>query len=206
MLRGIALGLVASVVGCGRIEFDTIADADVVSASGCSDGEREGFVDVTTHPMTAGCAGGWSVPGLRVTEPACARVSGDDSANPDGAGCTTADLCAEGWHVCRSAVEVEERSPTGCNGAVPGGDLLMFASAQSGPGGADCNDDGTDDFFGCGTLGIPPDLGCGVLDRLSGNRCLSVGAPWECSSNQNNEVNIVVKADATRGGVLCCRD
>src|SRR5581483_6256255 len=36
----------------------------IVSSIGCSDGTREAFISMNTHPNIAGCSGGWSVPGV----------------------------------------------------------------------------------------------------------------------------------------------
>ncbi len=200
------------------------------SASGCSDGEREGFVSLATHPDIAGCAGGWSIPGILSTtlEPACAQQAGDDSANPAGTGCNVADLCAPGWHVCTTALEINAKSPTGCGAAVPSGASLFFASRQSSTGcivcatgsrtDSACNsgscaggclqtDAIANDVFGCGNVGAAiSNPSCGVLNRFSNNLCRSLPAPWSCGSNGLDEAHRLTKTGSGAGGVVCCQD
>jgi hypothetical protein len=124
--------------------------------TGCADGEREGFVNVSAYPDIAGCCGAWTVPGVSLfapaTAPACAglvpqdtrnpacdRNAGDDAASPAGAGCNVADLCAPGWHVCLDANEVSTVTSTGCAGATQAGDpALLFLTRQSSNGCAVC--------------------------------------------------------------------
>ncbi len=123
---------------------------------GCADGHREGFVDDMKYPNVAGCAGGWSVPGVLpfnpgkapacptvatydTVTPACGRGGGDDGANPNGAGCAVVDLCEAGWHVCSSAADIASHSPTGCAGATtPNDPPMFFVSRQSSNGCAVC--------------------------------------------------------------------
>ena len=177
-------------------------------AIGCADGEREGFVDLDAYQDIAGCSGGWDVPGvLNTTEPACALGAGDDSADPAGTGCTVADLCAAGWHVCATAGEVDTLSPNGCVGSVDGiGINLFFATRQSGPGQSMCGA-GANDFHGCGNIGAGGvDPGCAPLDRTSDDLCEGLPAPWSCPGDQFMEANQVVKSGPANGGVLCCRD
>ncbi len=176
---------------------------------GCSDGEREGFVDQAAFPNIAGCAGGFQVPGVSLVRvPSCARQGGDDGFAPEGAGCNVSDLCQVGWRVCASAQDVESHSATGtCDGAVAEGDAsLFFATRQSGPGVRTCDAMGTDDLFGCGNLGAAPDTSCAPLDRFSDNLCEGLSDPWACGTDGKEEAASVVKAGAGAGGVLCCRE
>jgi hypothetical protein len=78
---------------------------------GCADGTREGFVNQTTFPAIAACAGGWDGNGgmanyvgvfpapLRTTNANCAQ-NGNSGPNPSGTTCSATDLCATGWHIC----------------------------------------------------------------------------------------------------------
>jgi hypothetical protein len=194
--------------------------------TGCADGTREAFKDADTYPHIAGCNGGFSVPGvLHADAPACGRIAGNDSSNPNGDGCGAQDLCAEGWHVCRHPAEVTAHSPDGCNGSHDAASSF-YVSRTSGSGcgacavstdatklcsSADCNTDcyptdlETNDIFGCGTLGFAPGAGCAPFDRFSQNTCYALGAPWECP-NGYNEALVVVKSGPDGGGVLCCSD
>jgi hypothetical protein len=204
-------------------------DAPSAELIGCADGAREGFRDATRFARIAACGGGFALPGVLVEEaPACGRSGGDDGPRPAGEGCRAADLCAAGWHVCRSAAEVAAASPGGCAGL---GDVrsAFFATAQSGPGCrlcavgtrscgfAECSDDCApdrragsvmaNDVFGCGTLGDVPSPNCGPLDRFSGDECAFLEGPWLCSRTSGfDEALVVTKPGPDRGGVLCCRD
>ena len=183
-------------------------------------------MDVAKHPFIAACSGGFQVPGLlSELQPTCGQTGGDDGPNPTGIGCSAWDLCAFGWHVCKSAAEVQQVSPEGCGDAAPGGDSLFFVTRQSGPGcglcamGSDslpgCNScncvadclqtDGTaNDVFGCGSMGSEPS-DCGVLDRFSNDSCVDLQPPWQCNDSCN-EAHKVTKPGSAGGGVLCCAD
>jgi hypothetical protein len=175
---------------------------------GCADGQREGFLDTATYPDIAACAGGWALPGIvGLTGPACGRGGGNDGANPNGTGCNAADLCATGFHLCVNAAEVAAKSPSGCTGAVAGTTPVFYVIAQNSSGQAQCTATGTNDIFGCGSLGAPPNANCAPLDEWSGNRCVDLAAPWSCgTTGQNNEGVDVVKPGPASGGVVCCRD
>ncbi|MFK7989373.1 MAG: hypothetical protein AB8I08_25380, partial [Sandaracinaceae bacterium] len=202
---------------------------DPTDCRGCADGSRDAFRDTARYPDIAACAGGFAIAGLsRELDPACARGAGDDGSNPRGAGCTAADLCAPGWHVCRTAGEVAARSVDGCDGADDADPGSFFATRQTGPGCAHCatgDDDGcdnsscrsgcaqtentTNDIFGCGTLGdVPVASSCGVLDRFSNNLCRGLTPPWRCDDDPRGlrESDFVVKLGPEAGGVLCCPD
>jgi hypothetical protein len=180
--------------------------------SGCADATREGFADLSAFPMLAACSGAWSVAGLR-PEPAasCNRAAGNDGTLAGGVGCTATDLCAAGWHVCRTKLEVYERLPIAdrtCT-RLAAAEQTLFVTAQSGNGGSKCDAAGTDDVFGCGTYGLVSDTAtCAPLDRNSDNMCFiikGVGG-WECL-DPTSEVTTIRKSDPTAGGgVLCCRD
>jgi hypothetical protein len=173
---------------------------------GCADGQREGFQDATAFPDLAACAGGWTTAGILGRSPVCGRLSGDDSLNPDGIGCATEDLCAEGWHVCASTAEVATASPTGCASDLPAG--TFFAAAVSGDGGDEC-DGGTNDLFGCGTVGRAAAGSCVPLDRASGDECADLSGEWDCPGafliGSSTEAEDVLKNGPGGGGVLCCR-
>jgi len=181
------------------------------NVAGCADRTREGFSDSVEFPTIAACSGAWSIAGLRPDPAAsCNRSAGDDGVLPGGVGCTATDLCAEGWHVCRSSLEVYERLPISdrtCNrlGAEAS---TLFVTAQSGDGGS-CNATGTNDVFGCGTYGIATSAtACAPLDRSSDNMCFTIKGVggWECL-DPDSELTTIRKSDPlTGGGVLCCRD
>ncbi len=221
-----------------------------LSEQGCADGEREGFRDRAAYPNIAGCSGGFAIPGIHTVDPgtapacpsiatsdtavpACGRAAGDDSANPSGAGCNVADLCAPGWHVCASADDVTENAPNGCEGATDSGDPpLFFASRQTSNGCARCatgtatasycdsrscrpgclqTEALSNDVFGCGNFGASLNnlTSCNPLNRYSDNLCDALaGSPWSCEDDGSGlcEAYVVQKSAPSHGGVLCCRD
>ena len=186
--------------GAGGIAGDS-------GTTGCADGEREGFLSIATHPDIAACGGGFAIPGIiDLTGPACGRQGGDDGPFPAGSGCNALDLCAGGFHPCSSDDEVAAKSATGCAGSAVGAELVFFATAQHGAGQAQCGPTGTDDVYGCGTMGAQPNANCSPLDAWSGNRCVDLSAPWSCGTTQGVEALNLVKPGSTGGGVLCCRD
>ena len=207
-------------------DCDGVVDEGCAPGNGCSDGTREGYLDVALYPKIAACSGGWSVPGVLSTKtPQCGRMAGNSSANPSGIGCNVADLCALGFHVCTGPAEVKERSATGCGGAAPGPGLF-FATRQSSTGcdtcalgnnmnpnvcnGMSCQTGcaqtsiTSNDLYGCGSKGVVVST-CSTLNRASGDQCLTLGAPWSCP-NDIGEANVVVKTSSVGGGVLCCAD
>jgi len=202
-------------------------DANCAALNGCSDGTREGFINEASFPQIAACSGGWSVPGiLKAPAPACGFQAGNTSSNPSGIGCSAADLCSPGFHVCKGESDVALRSPSGCVGAT-GSEPLFFATRQGSTGCAICalgdsqdpslctgcscaegcatSDLTGNDLFGCGTIGQPIS-NCGVLEVTSTNGCATIGFPWQCGGDLCDEASNVVKVSPEGGGVLCCAD
>jgi hypothetical protein len=181
---------------------------------GCSDGTREGFRDVAHWPDIAGCAGGWQRPGLLSTTartPLCKRVAGNDSRNPDGDGCSAADLCAPAWHACLDGPDVANHSPTGgCESIVSPSDQAFFVvMAGASPQGV-CYPDlaATNDLHGCGSIGQPESDWCPPLTRRMGFADCGPTGVWQCGSVDDSlsEATVVIKPGPSLGGVLCCRD
>jgi len=213
---------------CDGIDNDCDGIADNGCTTGCSDGTREGFIDVAMYPGIAGCAGGFSMPGILSTlAPTCGHAAGNTGLNPLGIGCSVTDLCSPGFHVCTGPADVLAHSKTGCGGAAPGPGLF-FATRQSSNGCAVCAlganmdpmvCDGAscmagcaqtsltaNDLFGCGSLGAVSNS-CDALDRFSGNLCTALGPPWQCDDPVKSgytEANVVTKPGSLGGGVLCC--
>ena len=182
---------------------------------GCADGTREGFRDFTVWQDIAGCSGGFSIAGVVGSAgqvPACARQAGDTSANPAGADCSAADLCAAGWHLCQDGSDVAAHSPSGgCEGCVPGDEPRFFLVASgASPMGICSNDPGArNDLHGCGSRGEPESPDCWPLTRRMGFAdCLATDGIWVCGSADESlaEAAVVNKTGPTLGGVLCCRD
>jgi hypothetical protein len=200
-----------------------------IECGGCADGRRDAFLDRDRYPDIAGCSGGFQIRGLATEAgPSCGFAAGDDGPNPNGFGCSATDLCAPGFHVCRSASDVARHSMDGCRGAGDAPPSAFFASRQTGPGclecatgtASGCTPDScrsdcaptpgtSNDLFGCGSLGDTPRASCGPLDRSSNNLCSSLRPPWRCDDGANADVHesdVVVKLGSEAGGVLCCRD
>ncbi len=190
-----------------------------VSVIGCADGSREAFVNVNTFPSIAGCAGGWSVPGVvsaASMNPACNRAGGNDGTKPNGNGCSVADLCAVGWHVCAGATELTTLKVTCAQAGIPNdinnnvASRLLYATRQRGVTGSVCNANdmiGTNDVHGCGNFGLAEDPNCAPLnDQFSHTECDEV-PPWSCDGTlATTEGLIVVKPGPTGGGALCCKN
>ncbi len=183
---------------------------------GCSDGTREGFRDLLHWPNIAGCAGGWSEPGVIGSpdlSPPCGLASGDTSANPAGTGCGAADLCAAGWHICRNGYDVSQHSPTGdCESCVPAGEPRFFVAATGASPMGICSSDGraVDDLHGCGGLGQPETESCAPLSRRMGFAdCLATDGVWSCGQGGTDSLQeglLVTIPDPSMGGALCCRN
>jgi hypothetical protein len=196
--------------------------------AGCSDGTREGFRDIDNWPRIAGCAGGWSVPGLlsdAARNPQCGRQSG--SINPMGRGCSVTDLCSPQWHPCNNGQDLLNHSPAGCEGILSPGEraffLVITGASNMGMCYPEPSPDSSADFIlkndlhGCGSdnIGLPESNQCPPLTRRMGfDECDKTKEPdamdsvWNCgNSNQSlSEAEMVYKTGPSLGGVLCCKD
>jgi hypothetical protein len=189
------------------------------SKIGCADGTREGFNDVTKYPTIAACSGGWTVPGLvepLTHAPQCQRRAGNNGMRPDGNGCSAADLCADGWHVCESINEFKMNAASCLDAyALSGGTPVFFVTRQrgSGSGSVKCDPknatDGTNNLYGCGNIGSPADPSCQPFTRMLRDNDCNNNEPWDCVEGPINynvlELADVTKPGSSRGGVLCCR-
>jgi hypothetical protein len=151
--------------------------------------------------------------GLEGREPRCARQGGNGGPRAaDGQGCSIADLCAAGWHVCRDAAEVARASPTGCESAVVFGETRFFVVAAGASAQGICLPDpaAANDLHGCGgdPLGQPEGAGCAPLERRMGFADCAATGVWSCGTADDHlrEAALVTKSDSTLGGALCCRD
>jgi hypothetical protein len=205
----------ASTPGPGLDAGEPLGTSGAPLTVGCSDGTREGFRQVGAWPKIAGCAGAFDQMGIigpAALKPMCGLRAGDSGRNPEGKGCTAADLCAEHWHLCRDGKDVAEHSPTGdCEGCVPAGEPRFFLVASAASIAGVCSPDPTEanDLHGCGWLGEPESEGCFPLDRRMGFAdCLRTNGVWQCGDDSDaaREAAVVTKRGITLGGVLCCRD
>lgn len=186
------------------------------NGTGCSDGTREYFTDMNAQPNIAGCAGGFDVPSVTSQaslSPACGRVSGNDSANPTGTGCSVEDLCEQGFHVCTGADDVAQSSSTGQCDPVSAGAIEFWLTRQVQDGQGVCIDPpGTNNITGCGSLGGTPQdpQSCAPLtNRMRVQDCAPTQA-WFCGNSAQTdgaiEATLVLKVGPSEGGVLCCHD
>jgi hypothetical protein len=204
---------VLGLLGTGSVDVGEPAGIEgVPPIAGCSDGTREGYPNFTAWQRIAGCAGGFSVPGVLGAQPTCDRKAGDTSDNPMGAGCSAADLCAAGWHVCQDAADAAAHCPTAdCEGCVSRGEPRFFAVAGGASPMGMCTQDpaAKNDLHGCGGLGEPESPYCSPLTRRLGFAdCLATHGVWQCGSAGQSleEAAVVTKTGPTLGGVLCCMD
>jgi hypothetical protein len=160
----------------------------------------------------AACAGGFSVPGVTTPEsmqPQCGRISGNDSANPTGDGCSVEDLCAEGWHVCKGAEDVAQHAAAGACDPSAAITPVFWLTRQVQDEVAQCaQPPNVNNITGCGSLGGVPDVSCAPLDRrMRASECGPTAA-WFCGGGNPNdalmEAEIVYKISSDEGGVLCC--
>ena len=194
---------------------DVAPEAPPISAIGCADGTREGLTQLAKFPDVAACSGGWTIPGFLAPEtrtPQCNRAAGNDSERTDGEGCSVADLCAEGWHVCESAHEFAMKA-TNCDLAFPGGAIKMFfATRQRGPVSTcdPANEDGTNNIYGCGNFGSNAPTICAPFMHMLRDVDCKANRPWMCengptTNTSDTELVDVTKPGSDHGGVLCCR-
>jgi len=166
---------------------------------GCSDGEREGFVDAAAYPDVAACEADWRRR-HSLREARTGAACGDDL----GQCAAPADACDEGWHVCMVAGDAADLSDrvTGaeCASDVAGEGVYVAASSH-------CSDRDVCEYheplpcWGQGHCSEPVccGTGCGMggcADAVWAGGT-SIAPDWNrgCAQVGNNA-----------NGVLCCRD
>jgi hypothetical protein len=222
---GGAGGVTAS-SGTAGASSDGAGDASAAGAGGatqdpgCSDGTREGYLDLSLYPNIAACAGAWDTPGLSSTDartPQCDRRSGNDGDKADGRGCSVADLCESGWHVCETAHAVSAASMNaGCDDAIaPAAGKTVFYVTLQRANGLACDSGaqamGTNNVYGCGNFGSAADKNsCAPFKYMLRDTDCQANPPWICTdgplSTSTDEYDVITKSSATHGGALCCRD
>ena len=147
-------------------------------------------MDFNEFPNVAACDGAWTIPGIHNPD-ACNNKAGNDAIDPGGNGCSTEDLCADGWHVCKGDEEFGIASNgEGCFlGDIGSVEEPRFylARAQvdydqwemcmdSGPAGN--LPMGSDGLLGCGNLGcFDAPNPCYYLEVMSPAGCMALGDP-----------------------------
>jgi hypothetical protein len=213
-------GVGSGAAGAGSGGGAGAAGATAHPQIGCSDGTREGYVDYNRYPNIAACAGAWAEPGLASMAsrtPECDRRAGNDGDKDDGRGCSVADLCASGWHVCETGKAVlAAAGPTGCADALApfaNNQLVFFVSRQRAVG-LDCDDTtqtGANNVYGCGNFGSAADkASCAPFTHMLRDSDCQVEPPWLCAdgpvSTASTEYNVITKDTSSHGGALCCKD
>ncbi len=217
-MRGFfGLMLAGCVFCCGSDKFtaaDGGIDTGIPPTAGCSDGTREAFGDAMRFSAIAACSGGFAIAGTASggsAMPQCNRNAGNTSSNPAGAGCSIEDLCAAGWHVCRSQGDVAMSLPMGTTTCATSDAIAMgfWLTRQT-----------TNLMFQCtGTTGSQNNVvGCsaGNMGRLADMTCpplthtmtfveCNALAPWQCDPTQpDREALTISKSGPGAGGVMCC--
>lgn len=164
---------------------------------GCSDGTREGFLDLLRFNNLAACGGAWKVPGIHHNTPSCDRKSGNTGVNREGDGCNLEDLCAEGWHVCLGRGDVMTRSDYGCDGIMDGveNEPALFITRTSSTGQLKCDPDtvglplNMNDIFGCGNFGCKATgSACDPLTLSGHNLCSALTSTCSCKKDSNGTI------------------
>jgi hypothetical protein len=204
----VALALLAA--GCGGSKFSAAgegSDDGGPGDAGCADGTREGYLG---EARIAACAGAFELPGIVTAAsraPACGRAAGNDGARADGVGCSAADLCAAGYHVCDDAAEVGRLASTG--DCPTGGGGAFWLTRQGEDANGACVAGESNNLVGCGVgVGVAAPASCAPLDtELRYTHCQALSS-WDCgtSSDANSEGLLVSKVGPGEGGVLCCKD
>jgi hypothetical protein len=158
------------------------------AATGCSDGDREAFLDGSSFPAIAGCAANWPESALD------APKSGVACGNSLGECLVPADACDRGWHVCG----VPPYGPTDVSAKI----TADQCAAQSGEfamavGDIACAPCSTASGAAC----------CGSLCIQQGGSCVfpSRTAWFGVIDGHVNLCSDIIAAYAHQG-VLCCRD
>jgi hypothetical protein len=175
-----------------------------VNLTGCSDGEREGFLDLGAFPTIAGCDATW-VDRKDMRAAKTGQACGDDGNPCD----QPADACADGWSVCGLAGlpdEITSRTSADDCLSAGGQDVGAYASAMShciafepmcvydlplpcSEGGAGCAES-----ICCGP-GCSANIGCP-----------DAAYPGTTRVAGNFEIGCAALDASLATGVLCCKD
>ncbi len=181
-----------------QIAQGTPGDPSVI---GCSDGQREAFVDTAAFPTIAGCIAEWS-------NKQSLRHAGSGTACGDDAGpcAAPADACAPGWHMCGSSGAVSDLlrvTPQQCEHA-GGGRFVAAISHCKAQNGCTYDDPKTANYacFESGWCSEPVCCGsdCGEFGVCRdgvwpGMTHIPVGTDQGCGSIGSSRAR----------GVLCCK-
>lgn len=189
----------------------TSTGSGMISDAGCSDGSREAYPNSKTEPNIAGCDGGFTVPGVvsaGAQTPQCGRIAGNSSIKPNGDGCSVADLCAEGWHVCNDGNDVASHALTHTCPASVSGNGVFWLTRSRWNNQVGCETTDNNNVVGCGVGGLMlvPNNNCGPLTTAIAAVQNACPAPWNCGNDSSSEAAYATKTGLGSGGVLCCRN
>lgn len=172
-------------------------------AVGCSDGQREGFADLSRFPNIAGCLGRWQGR-KKLTADKVGPACGDD-----GQACVSpADLCAAGWHVCAqngNAADLKDRvSAQAC--AKEAGPGRFVAAMSHGQEARICPPPpGPHTRFPCTERGVCSEPVC-CGDACSFGACRDAVWRGKTRISRASPNGCGAAVSKHHGGVLCCRD
>jgi hypothetical protein len=158
---------------------------------GCSDGTREGFIDIDRFPGIAGCQAGWPTMDLRTprTNTQCGSDIGQCPV-PE-------DACAEGWHICMKqgwpGDVVDRITREECRSSDGSGDGIFLIASDAHPSEAPVRCDSWDPAC-CG-------MDCDVC--TSSSYCDAIWSGHLTPYLANTDCYRISSSD---WGVLCCRN
>jgi hypothetical protein len=177
---------------------------------GCSDGRREGLLDMALFPDVAACIGEWSGE-QSLRQPSDRTACGNDA----GKICAVpADLCAPGWHLCASggsALELSTRlTPDQCDIAGGGRYVAATSHCQGLCVTSTCTAFCQYDPSGTEMLPCLPNGNCSE-PACCGQACRNSGSctdgVWPSRTHITNgpDQGCGMVSSRRAGGVLCCR-
>ena len=180
-------------------------------SAGCSDGQRDAFVDAERFPGVAGCLAKFGESSLRAPKSGTGPCGDDliDAEGRPGKSCATpADACEAGWHLCAAAPDQPGATPLGPKDVT--NRLPEARHCLQEPGGAfafawvneDCQDPcGTGPGHGAACCGEKCVKQVGSCVYPNATAWVGVGASdghiHSCGS---------ILSDVDDRGVLCCQD
>jgi hypothetical protein len=171
------------------------------AAVGCSDGQREAFIDQVRFPSIAGCLASWT--GSQSMRAASNGVPCGDSI---GTCATPASACATGWHVCGSSGALADLwtiTPDECESA--GGGRYVAAISHC------ASQDGCDYNLEAGATYACYESGYCSESVCCGSECTDYGActggvwPGRTHIAQGTDQGCGAITSQRAGGVLCCK-
>jgi hypothetical protein len=169
---------------------------------GCSDGQREAFVDAAAYPRIAGCLAAWQdTKSMRA--PSSGAACGDD-----GSECAVpADACGPGWHVCGAPdgklSDLTQITAEQCENAGGGRFSAGISHCEKQDG---CEyDTGAEADYECFESGWCSESVCCGRDCGEFGACVDGVWPGKTHIAQGTDQGCGATSSRRAGGVLCCR-